>query len=153
MFFKELATGLGFSLECKICDKRLDNPRQVWTCGHVFCQKCLKKAASNGNKGRLDSFASLIKAAEKKKAELHEILTDYNDNGKISRLEFEIALRRVKIMLNEEQKELLCDLIDGYLSPGALLAANAADKKKVRKFGRPGKKCGVNMSTEYLRAS
>ena len=112
MFFKELATGLGFSLECKICDKRLDNPRQVWTCGHVFCQKCLKKAASNGNKGRLDSFASLIKAVEKKKAELHEILTDYNDNGKISRLEFEIALRRVKIMLNEEQKNVLWELID-----------------------------------------
>ena len=110
MFFKELATGLGFSLQCKVCEQRLVEPRQIWTCGHVFCKECVHIAA--GSTGRLESFESLVKIAERNKSKLHDILNDYNADGKISRLEFEIALRRVNILLNEDQKNILWNLID-----------------------------------------
>jgi hypothetical protein len=110
MFFKELATGLGFSLECKICGQRLFEPRQVWPCGHVFCQKCLQK--SNRSETRLNSFADLIKAAGKRKGDLHKVLNAYNNGGEVTRIEFEIALRRVRIMLDEDKKKVLWDLID-----------------------------------------
>ena len=110
MFFKELATGLGFSLECKICGQRLIEPRQVWPCGHVFCQKCLQK--SNRSKSQLNSFGDLIKTADKKKDELHQILNAYNNGGEVTRIEFEIALRRVRIMLDEDKKSVLWELLD-----------------------------------------
>ena len=110
MYFKELATGLGFSLQCKVCEQRLVEPRQIWTCGHVFCKRCVHIAA--GSTGRLESFESLVKIAERNKSKLHDILNDYNADGKITRLEFEIALRRVNIILNEDQKNILWNFID-----------------------------------------
>ena len=110
MFFKRLATGLSFSLQCKVCEQRLVEPRQIWTCGHVFCKRCVHIAA--GSTGRLESFESLVKIAERNKSKLHDILNDYNADGKITRLEFEIALRRVNIILNEDQKNILWNFID-----------------------------------------
>lgn len=110
MYFKELATGLGFSLQCKVCEQRLIEPRQIWTCGHVFCKECVHIAASSN--GRLKSFEGLMKMTERYQSKLHGILNDYNANGKISRIDFEIALRRVNILLNEDQKNILWNLID-----------------------------------------
>ena len=74
----------------------------------VFCFESASQSFSQPNNYYTTTFGL---TGDDLKAELHEILSDYNDNGKISRLEFEIALRRVKIMLNEEQKNMKNQLV------------------------------------------
>ena len=135
-YFSSLAAGIEYSLQCSMCQTRLKEPRQVWPCGHVFCFECVKK--SSGNKSSITTFRALRRAIRASRALFETTLEDFAAHdtdsplNKVDQLEFEIALRRVDVMLSTKQSKILWGMVDptgeNSASVGTIVALLTAGK-------------------------